>query len=469
MVFGPASMNIVGVFLEIPYVVAYVSLVMAILYLCSLLSTIITTPGLVLGLALFYRNYKTIEEIFIAREINDDERKKEIFVVIIGGGFSGICAAVKLKLRGIRFVLLEKSSSLGGTWFENAYPGSGCDTMAHLYSYSFRPNPFWSRFNPGQSELLQYLKDTCEYYHILEDFKFNTCVEKCIYNETTARWSVFTSQDATPIQGNFIISAVGLLHIPKFPDFPGQDKFQGDSFHTSRWKKDFDVTNKKVAVIGTACSGVQVIPAIASKSKQVLVFQKTPSWVLPIIDAPYPGIIKEIFRAAPFIMKLHRLYILLKVEMIYFLALTRDSLSNRLLQLAVQVLMKLQVKDKELGKTLIPKYTMGCKRITVSNKYMSIYNRPNVTLKNTTDIKEITEDGIALHNGDRLSLDAIIYSTGFDTISSMLGGKMTVERPSDQKTLKEIWSDKPTAYMGTFCPGFPNYFVLLGPSTESGK
>ena len=328
MVFSPASMNIVGILLEVPYIVAFSSLLLAVLYVCSLLSSIITVPGVVFVFVLFYRHYESIEKLFITNDITDDERRKEVFVVIIGGGFSGICAAVKLKLRGIRFVVLEKSSSLGGTWFENAYPGSGCDTMAHLYAYSFRPNPYWSRFNTGQRELLQYLKDTCEHYRIIDNFKFNTYVEKCIYNEKTAHWSVFTSSSDTPIKCNFIISAVGLLHIPKLPSLPGQDQFQGESFHTSRWKKDFDITNKTVAVIGTACSAVQVIPAIAAKAKRVVVFQKTPSWVLPIIDVPYPKIVQEVFRVVPFIMKLHRLYILLKVEMIYFLALTRDSLSN---------------------------------------------------------------------------------------------------------------------------------------------
>ena len=259
------------------------------------------------------------------------KKRKDIFVVIIGAGYSGLCTAIKLKRERIRFVLIEKSRNVGGTWWENQYPGCACDIMSHLYSLSFQPNPFWSTSFPSQPEILSYLEDTADYYGIREHIQFGTKVEKCRFNEKEGKWNVETS-DGNIIQCNFLVSGVGALHVPKFPNITGRDKFQGDKLHTAKWQKEFDWTGKKVGIIGTGCSAVQVVPSIATQCKELFVFQRTPAWITPRFDFKYPKFLQNCFHLLPFIMKIHRWYIFVRQEFLFELVFTKGRQTTKTLR-----------------------------------------------------------------------------------------------------------------------------------------
>ena len=414
-----------------------------------------------LGLISFFYWYSVQEASPSPEQIKS---RKNIFVVIIGAGFSGLCAAIKLKRERIRFVLIEKSENIGGTWWDNKYPGCACDIWSHLYSLSFKPNPFWSKTYPHQEEILDYLEDTFDYYGIREHVELGTKVDSCVFNATSKKWTVVTSKGAK-IECNFIISGIGALHTPKFPEIIGKEEFKGESFHTAQWKKGFDWFNKKVAIIGTGCTAIQVIPKIFSKCKQLYVFQRTPSWVTPKLDIHYPYILQKCFQLFPLLMKIHRWYIFFRQELLYQLVFTKESELAKLFKSDIALSMTSEINSKELQKKLIPNYAMGCKRITVSHDYLSAFNQPNVELI-TKPIRKISQTSIHVQDSESKEVDAIIYATGFDILGPVKA--IDIHRPVDGECLSEIWGNFPTAYLGIMQPQFPNVFILLGPGTGLG-
>ncbi|XP_066928977.1 baeyer-Villiger monooxygenase-like [Clytia hemisphaerica] len=453
------SLNLIASMFELQYVATYLALWYLFIQFCCLATWVVPWYVLVTSLVIGYR-YFWCENLQIPRQ-----EDKDCLVVIIGSGFAGICAAVRLKLQGVPFIVLEKAESLGGTWLNNQYPGNGCDTMVHMYVYSFFQSNKWTRMLEGGSSILAYLHQVSDHFQLLQHLKFNTKVEQCVFNETTSKWTVTTSTGES-IQCNFIISAVGFAHIPNMPNIKGMDKFEGDIFHTSKWPKDYECKNKRVALVGTGCSGIQVMPYLARRCQQLCVLQRKAAYVLPKFDLIFPDVIKQLFKNLPFSMILLRWYIFVRLEMIYFLALIRNSHTNFLLQFIVKKIMSFQVEDPKLKDKLIPDYVLGCKRITISSDYISSFNQPNVQLIDTK-IREITKDTILTEDGHSVAVDTIILATGFNALKS-IAGDMKIVCPSDGKTLSEIWNDDPTAFLGTCRPGFPNFFTLLGPGTELG-
>jgi len=446
-----------GEFLIVLLFWLFISLIFGVCFLIGTLFSWYFTIGLI---SILY--WYSVQEVSPSPE--QIKNRKNVFVVIIGAGFSGLCAAIKLKRERIRFIVIEKSDNVGGTWWDNQYPGCACDIWSHLYSLSFKPNPFWSKTYPQQEEILHYLEDTFDYYGIREHVKLGTKVQSCHFDASLKRWTVVTSK-GEKIECSFIISGIGALHTPKFPEISGKEEFKGESFHTAKWKKGFDWINKRVAIIGTGCTAIQVIPTIASKCKQLYVFQRTPSWVSPKLDIRYPYILQRIFQLFPLVMKVHRWYIFFRQELLYHLAFTKDSKLADNIQANIALSMKSEIKPTELHEKLIPNYAVGCKRITVSQYYLSAFNRSNVELI-TNPIDKITETSIDIRNSESKQVDAILYATGFDIIGPVKA--IDIHRPVDGELLANIWGNFPSVYLGIMQPGFPNVFFLLGPGTGLG-
>jgi cation diffusion facilitator CzcD-associated flavoprotein CzcO len=382
-------------------------------------------------------------------------------VAIIGSGFGGLGMAIKLKQVGQDdFVVLERAGDIGGTWRDNTYPGCACDVQSHLYSYSFAPNPNWSEVYSGQAEILAYMRQVARQYGILPHVRFNHNVIKATWQEEKSHWAIATS--GGNFTSTFLVSAHGPLAEPKLPDIPGLADFQGSIFHSSRWNHDYDLTGKRVAVIGTGASAVQFVPAIQPKVKEMTIFQRTAPWVVPRMNRLYTREELERFRRLPITQWWSRfkMYWQREFSVLGFYNPTMEKLAAKLAQKHLEQ----QVPDLELRGKLSPNYQMGCKRIMVSDDFYPALSKPNVKLI-TDSITKICPQSIVTADGTHHTVDTIILGTGFYT-SETPAAKMFVGR--HQRTLDEVWRGSPEAYLGTTVHGFPNLFLLVGPNTGLG-
>lgn len=382
--------------------------------------------------------------------------------VIIGSGFSGLGMAIALERAGKRYVVLEKAQSVGGTWRENRYPGCACDVPSHLYSFSFAPNPNWSRHYAPQKEILAYLERTAVDFGVLPHCRFGHDVERCEWDERLARWGVHTQQET--FYARHLMLGVGALHYAKFPDVPGRASFQGPQLHSAAWDEAVDLRGKRVVVVGTGASAIQVVPALAPTVKQLTLFQRTPAWVLPRNDAPISRFAKWLFSKAPWVMKLARARIYVRNESrgaafkdAQWLMRIGAWLGRRHLQR--------QVKNRALHEALTPKYAMGCKRTLVSDDYYPAFNRENVTLEPSA-VAEVTPTGVKTPDGRLVECDAIAWCTGFDVAATLSRLKVTGRGGRD--LARDAWKDGVQAWRGTLVSGFPNLYILMGPNTGLG-
>lgn len=386
---------------------------------------------------------------------------KKYKVVIIGTGFSGICAAIKLREIGIEdFVLLEKDDKMGGTWYANKYPGAAVDVMSYLYCYSFEPYN-WSRKFAFQDEIFAYTNYVIDKYHLREKTKVNTQVTKMEYQENSGTWLVYTKSGEI-YEANYIFNSFGALVDPSYPTIKGMDIFKGKQFHSARWDTSFDLKGKKVAVIGTAASAVQVIPAIVDKVDHLYVFQRTAHWIIPRHDRPFKSWERKLLQVK-FIGWLYREFLYWRNEsrMIAFAKLPQ------LMKLGPQKFatkyLEHKVKSPELRKQITPNFGFGCKRVLVTSDYYPAIQKPNVTLE-VNGVKEITQAGIILPNGNEIKVDAIIYCTGFNVTNFV-----PFEIIGENKTnILDTFKEGMHAYLGTLIPHYPNMFLTLGPNTGVG-
>ncbi|GAA2758381.1 NAD(P)-binding domain-containing protein [Actinopolymorpha rutila] len=381
-------------------------------------------------------------------------------IVIVGAGFGGIGMAIQLKRAGLdSFVVLEKDDDLGGTWRANGYPGCACDVPSHLYSYSFALNPDWSRMFSPREEIWDYLRSCVRTYGLAPHLRYGVRVASMQWDDCGGRWRVETA-DGEVLTPRVVVSAIGALHVPNYPDVPGRDRFVGRQFHSSEWDSSYDLTGKRVAVIGTGASAVQFVPRIAERVARLHVFQRTPAWIHPRPDAEIPPDRRRLFRSTPLAMRAFRASIYLALELRGLGFAVGPGLMGPLENAARRHLRR-QVTDPELRSRLTPEYTIGCKRILLSSDYYPALARPNVELV-TYDIAEITEHGITTRDGTSHDVDAIVYGTGFRVTSALLDQKI-VGRAG--LTLQDAWADGVTAYHGITVAEFPNLFMLLGPNT----
>jgi cation diffusion facilitator CzcD-associated flavoprotein CzcO len=384
-------------------------------------------------------------------------------VLIIGSGFGGQCAAVNLLKAGIDdFRLLERRDFFGGTWCQNTYPGAAVDVPSPLYSLSFAPYR-WSQMFAGQAELQRYTEHVIEQFGLRERVELEANVERVEWDDTEKRWAVHTASKGT-FYAQFLINATGPLSQPVIPHFPGQDRFQGKTFHTNNWDHGYDYRGKRVAIVGSGASAVQVIPAIAEQVEQLHVFQRTPHWVLPRADRQFGPLQRWLLGRKP-AYKLLRWLIYWQFET-RVIAFKYSKAAIHMVQQHALRFLKHQVPDPVLQDRLTPDFTIGCKRVLVSSTYYPALSRPNVTLHTREQgIASIDETGINTQDGQHIDVDLIVWSTGYDAtdgvISYPVSGKNTVQ-------LRDVWSQYPHAYLGTSLPDFPNLFIVTGPNTGIG-
>ena len=382
-------------------------------------------------------------------------------VAIVGAGFGGLAAGIKLQERGIDdYVIFDRNEDVGGTLLANQYPGVEVDIPSVTYSYKFALNPDWSAvFAPG-SELLQYARDIAERFGIREHIRFGTAVTAADFDETTDLWTVTTATGET-VTARFLISCHGALSTPATPALPGLENFSGKVLRSASWDHDYDLTGKRVAIIGTGATGIQIIPTIAPDVEHLTVVQRTAIWVLPKPNAPIPDRLRGVYRFAPKLQLLPRFLI----DSTFEIAETLGVVYNKQLPAITRGMEKLclrhlrgQVKDPELRTKLTPHYGYACKRPSFSNDYFPTFNRDNVDLE-TSPITEITGSGIVFADGRSLEIDALILATGFKIFDL----PYTIRGVGGQD-LGDTWdSERMHAYEGITVPDFPNLFLAPGP------
>ena len=391
-----------------------------------------------------------------------DALPSEVDVAVVGSGFSGLCMAVKLREAGIEdFVVLERGDAVGGTWWFNTYPGCGCDVPSHLYSFSFAPNPDWTRTYSRQPEIERYLARVAEDFDLGRSVRLGTTVTGARWDDDAQRWSVET--DRGELSARVLVSAAGALSDPKNPEIEGLERFRGATFHSAQWDHDYDLEGKRVAVIGTGASAIQFVPAIAPDVAQMHVFQRTAPWIMPHTDRPISLRERRLYRRFPLLQKLVRGGIYSARELLV-LGFAKQPRLMKLVERLARRHMDEQISDPELRRKVEPGYTIGCKRILPSNRWYPALGRDNVELV-TDGVAEVRERSIVTGAGEEVAVDAIIFGTGFNVTDMPVASYV---RGRDGRTLDEHWQGSPRAHHGSTVPGFPNLFMLLGPNTGLG-
>ncbi|MDP6182472.1 MAG: NAD(P)/FAD-dependent oxidoreductase [Gammaproteobacteria bacterium] len=384
-------------------------------------------------------------------------------VVIIGAGFAGLGVGIALRNKKINdFVIFEGEDGVGGSWRTNTYPGCACDVPSQLYSYSFELNPDWKEAYSTQEDIRKYIEHCADKYSLRPNIRFNTKVTGAEFVEAKGVWRV-TTDDGVVTEAPVLVPATGALSHPKFPDIDGRDQFAGTTLHTARWDADIDLKGKRVGVIGTGASAIQVVPSIAPDVADLLVFQRTPSWVLPRWNREFTE--KEHARWArfPFLQRFRRLLIYWLMEstlpgIMWFPGMLKmgEELHKKALNKAI--------RDPELRAQLTPDYRIGCKRTLVSDDYFPAIARDNVHLI-CDAIEKITADGIRLKNGKEHEFDVLIYASGYEIGAPAY--PFEIRGLGDIK-LSEYWGGQSKAYYGMNVSHFPNMLVMMGPNTGPG-
>jgi cation diffusion facilitator CzcD-associated flavoprotein CzcO/acetyl esterase/lipase len=385
-------------------------------------------------------------------------------VAIIGAGFGGIGLAITLKKAGIRNItILEKADGVGGVWRDNTYPGAACDVPSRLYSFSFEPNPDWSRRYSPQGEILDYLERCVRKYGLQGNLRLGTEVARADFQEGTGRWRIETG-DGQVLEADVLVSAVGQLNRPAFERVPGADRFGGAIFHTARWDHDAELDGRRVAVIGTGASTVQVVPAIAGRVGHLDVYQRSAPYVIPKKDRPYRSWEKALFRWFPPARLFPRFTQWLFFE-VFIAAFNQFKIVGRLGIRMCERQLEEQISDPELRRALTPDHVIGCKRVLISEDYYPAFERPNVDLI-TDGVRELSPGGVIAEDGTERPADVIVLSTGFE--STRFLAPMEI-RGRGGRDLNEVWAEGANAYLGMTVAGFPNLFVMYGPNTNLGS
>ncbi len=385
-------------------------------------------------------------------------------VAVIGAGLGGLAAGIKLKEAGIDdVVILEKAAKVGGTWRDNSYPGCCCDVPVALYQYSFAPSLKWSHLFPRYNEIQQYTEDLADNFGLRPHLHLGEETKSAVWDDARAVWKLTTSAGKT-YEANAIVAALGQLNRPQLPEIEGRDSFAGPAFHSARWDHSVKLDGKRVAVIGSAASAVQIIPEVAKVAKHLTVFQRTPNWVIPRLDRPITEEEKALAMTAPHVAMMGRDLIYQNADHLFWQAFSwtkegRDAYTRVALNHMAE-----QVADPELRKKLTPDYPIGCKRILIADDYYPALMQPNVELV-TDKIARITPKGIETKDGTKHDFDVIVYATGFETT----GWHWSVDVVGKGgRRLNDEWAETPQAYLGITVAKFPNMFVLYGPNTNLG-
>lgn len=386
-----------------------------------------------------------------------------ISTAIIGAGFAGIGAAIRLKDQGIDdFVIFERGTRVGGTWRDNTYPGAACDIPSRLYSYSFAPNPEWSHTYSGSAEILGYIDGMVESAGVAPHIRFEHTVTGLAYDADAGEWTV-SFDGREPVQARTVIVASGPLANVSFPNIPGIDSYEGHKIHSARWDHDYDFTGKKVAVVGTGASGVQIVPELVKVAESVKVFQRTPGWVIPRVNTPTGGWLKRLYKELPLAEKLARSAWYWGHESVA-LGVVWESPFTRVVEAVSLANLRLQVKDSWLRRQLKPDFSAGCKRLLMTSDYYPALQADNCKLV-TWPIARLSPKGIRTVEGIEHQFDAIVFATGFDV--SKAGTPIPITGV-DGRDLASEWSRGAYAYRSVAVSGYPNLYFTFGPNSGPG-
>ncbi len=412
-------------------------------------------------------------------------------IAIIGTGFSGLGMAIKLKEAGYNdFVILEQSDDIGGTWHQNHYPGCACDVQSALYSFSFEQNPNWSRMYAQQHEIKAYLKHCAEKYGLMKHIRLNTHVAGARFDENRQRWTLETSDapalwaymqdkgmkpgdrldrtdkslpEFSTLKADILVSGMGGLSTPAYPEIKGIESFTGKRFHSQDWDHDYDLRGKRVAVIGTGASAIQFVPEVAKQAARVDLYQRTPPWIMPKPDRAIRPLEKRLFRVFPQTLNAFRqsIYWSLEARVLGFVGNPRIL---KLGELQARRHIRSQISDKALRRKVTPDFHFGCKRVLISNNYYPALAQDHVDVV-TEGIREVQGNTVIDGQGNERQVDCIIYGTGFRAQDPIPAGMIFGRNGQD---LLDAWKDGAEAYKGTTVSGFPNFFMLMGPNTGLG-
>jgi cation diffusion facilitator CzcD-associated flavoprotein CzcO len=396
-------------------------------------------------------------------EHQHQQESRHVRVAVVGSGFGGLGAAVRLRRQGITdFVVLERADSVGGTWRDNSYPGCACDVPSHLYSFSFAPNPDWPRTFSGQEHIRAYLERVTDTFGLRPHIRFRSEVRRMTWNSELLRWDIETASGN--LSADFVVSATGPLSDPKIPDVPGLDSFPGRVFHSARWDHDYDLRGKRVAMIGTGASAIQIVPAIQPEVSRLTLFQRTPAWVMPRVDRAISGPERALHRALPLTGRLRR-GLLWGIRELQVQAFTKHPNELGLVEQLAKRNMARAIKDPALRAKLTPDYRIGCKRILLSNAYYPALARPNVDVV-ASGLSEVRGSTLVAADGSEAEVDAIVFGTGFHVTDMPIAERVV---GADGRTLAEAWKDGMEALRGASMSGFPNWMTVIGPNTGLGN
>jgi cation diffusion facilitator CzcD-associated flavoprotein CzcO len=382
-------------------------------------------------------------------------------IAIIGAGFGGIATAVKLAQAGFRrFTVFEQSQGPGGTWWDNRYPGCAVDIPSHAYSFSFMRQD-WRSTHATQPELLQYAHDVLDRFELWSHFRFGTRVDEVQWDDEHGGYVVRTAHG----DENFyvVVSCLGLLNVPRIPDWPGLDEFAGPMFHSSRWEHDHDLGGKRVAVIGTGSTSAQVVPAIAPYVGKLFVFQRQPGWIMPKGDRVFTAAERRRFRRYPILQKLRRVK-LFYLDRRRFKGFDAGSAMQQELRRLCVDFIDSAIDSPAVRAAVTPDYPWGCKRVVVSSDFYPALNRDNVELVSKA-VTRVTRTGVVDSDGVEREVDVLVLATGFQPTKYL--ASLRVRGPGGID-LHAAWGDEPRAFLGITVAGFPNFFILYGPNTNGG-
>jgi cation diffusion facilitator CzcD-associated flavoprotein CzcO len=383
-------------------------------------------------------------------------------VAVVGAGFAGLGMAIRLKQRGLEdFVVIERDEEVGGTWWVNSYPGCQCDIPSNLYSFSFAPNPHWDRAYPMRDQILQYLRDCADRFGVRPHVRLSSELTAARWVGERQHWELDTSTG--PVAARVLIIAPGLLSEPFIPTLEGEERFEGKAFHTAAWDHSDDLTGKRVALIGTGASAIQVVPEIQPRVERLHLFQRTPPWVVPHPDFEVGERTRQLYERIPALQKLSRGAYYALIESLA-LGITRDRPWARWQQLNARIQLRRQVPDPDLRERLTPDYEIFCKRILLSSRWYPAIQEPNVDLV-SSGVRELRERSIVDGDGVEREIDTLIFATGFKPAKPPIAERV---RGRDGSSLTEVWNGSPEAYLGSTIAGFPNMLFLYGPNVNLG-
>ncbi|MEU2261337.1 NAD(P)/FAD-dependent oxidoreductase [Streptomyces sp. NPDC019645] len=388
---------------------------------------------------------------------------EHVRVAVIGSGFGGLGAAVRLRREGITdFVVLERADSVGGTWRDNSYPGCACDVPSHLYSFSFAPNPDWPRTFSGQEHIRAYLEHVTDVFGIRPHIRFGHDVLMMRWDTDELHWEIETSRGA--FTAEVVVSATGPLSDPRMPGIPGLDGFPGRVFHSARWDHDYDLRGKRVAMVGTGASAIQIVPSIQPLVSKLTLFQRTPPWVMPRMDRAISAGERWLHRQLPLTGTARR-GLLWGIRELQVSAFTKHPNQLGLIESLAKANMAKSIKDPALRAKLTPSYRIGCKRILLSSDYYPALAQPNVDVV-ASGLTEVRGSTVVAAGGEEAEADAIVLGTGFHVTDMPIADRVV---GADGITLAEAWKDGMESLRGATVAGFPNWMTVIGPNTGLGN